>query len=286
MGKKSTSLNRHISLITDNDKKWFVIFGHTINQLSFGVCSFAPTWILVFLFCIFFFLFSFSSRSIYFQTANRTVFKKVSSKENIRSGNGLRACFWLRACLEATHLLSKKYSSGGELLATVCLFISSRSNLNLRPPVSKTNALELLDVPKNLSQRRVRESSRCIHKVSVIRPSFSTFVRFFFSMKNMFFFIRIFITPYDFWPHACLQATHLFSKKCWSGGEPLATVYLSEVESRTQGSRPRPRTQKIRGRGQTKAKDRLSEDRLSRGQEQECSRPKTKNTTRKCFQQN
>ena len=43
---------------------------------------------------------------------------------------------------------------------------------------------------------------------------------------------------------------------------------LSEVESRTQGSRPR--TQK-----KSKAKDSLSEDRRSRGQEQECSRPRT-----------
>ena len=45
---------------------------------------------------------------------------------------------------------------------------------------------------------------------------------------------------------------------------------LSEVESRTQGSRPRPRTQK-----NSEAKDSLSEDRHSRGQGQECSRPRT-----------
>ena len=43
----------------------------------------------------------------------------------------------------------------------------------------------------------------------------------------------------------------------------------SEVESRTQGSRPRPRTQK-----KSEAKDSLSEDRHSRGQGQECSRPR------------
>ena len=48
-----------------------------------------------------------------------------------------------------------------------------------------------------------------------------------------------------------------------------------EVESRTQGSRPRsrPRTQK-----KSEAKDSLSEDRPSRGQGQECSRPRTKDT--------
>ena len=46
------------------------------------------------------------------------------------------------------------------------------------------------------------------------------------------------------------------------------------MESRTQGSRPRPRTQK-----KPEAKDSLSEDRHSRGQGQECSRrPRTKDT--------
>ena len=38
---------------------------------------------------------------------------------------------------------------------------------------------------------------------------------------------------------------------------------LTEVESRTQGSRPRPRTQK---KSEAKAKDSLSEDRTFRGQ--------------------
>ena len=45
-----------------------------------------------------------------------------------------------------------------------------------------------------------------------------------------------------------------------------------EVESRTQGSRPRPRTQK---KSEAKAKDSLSEDRHSRGQGQTLSRPRT-----------
>ena len=51
--------------------------------------------------------------------------------------------------------------------------------------------------------------------------------------------------------------------------------YFAEVESRTQGSRPRPKTQK-----KSEAKDSLSEDRHSRGQGQECSRPRprTKDT--------
>ena len=42
---------------------------------------------------------------------------------------------------------------------------------------------------------------------------------------------------------------------------PLLQALMSEVESRTQGSRPRPRTQK-----KSEAKDTFSEDRHSRGQ--------------------
>ena len=69
-------------------------------------------------------------------------------------------------------------------------------------------------------------------------------------------------------------------------------VFLSEVESRTQGSRPRTQ-KKIRGQGQghkkkseAKAKDSLSEDRYSRGQGQECSRPRprTKDTSASALQ--
>ena len=55
--------------------------------------------------------------------------------------------------------------------------------------------------------------------------------------------------------------------------------YSAEVESRTQGSRPR--TQK-----KSEAKDSLSEDRHSRGQGQECSRPRprTKDTSASVLQ--
>ena len=35
-GQKVTSLNRYILVITDIDEKWFVVFEHTINHLSFG----------------------------------------------------------------------------------------------------------------------------------------------------------------------------------------------------------------------------------------------------------
>ena len=47
----------------------------------------------------------------------------------------------------------------------------------------------------------------------------------------------------------------------------------AEVESRTQGLRPRPRTQK-----KFQAKDSLSEDKNSQGQGQNCLRPRTKDT--------
>ena len=52
---------------------------------------------------------------------------------------------------------------------------------------------------------------------------------------------------------------------------------LPEVESRTQGSRPRTQQK-------SEAKDSLSEDRPSRGQGQECSRPRTKNTAASVLQ--
>ena len=47
------------------------------------------------------------------------------------------------------------------------------------------------------------------------------------------------------------------------------------------GSRPRPKTQK---KSEAKAKDSLSEDRPSRGQGQECSRPRTKGTAASVLQ--
>ena len=36
MDQKWAILNRYISVITNIDEKWFVIFEHTINHLSFG----------------------------------------------------------------------------------------------------------------------------------------------------------------------------------------------------------------------------------------------------------
>ena len=56
---------------------------------------------------------------------------------------------------------------------------------------------------------------------------------------------------------------------------------LSEVESRTQGLRPRPRTQT---KSEAKANDSLSKDRPSRGQECSRTRPRTKDTAASVFQ--
>ena len=65
MGKKLTNLNRYISVVTNIDEKWFVVFEHTMNHLSFGYVH-LPQF-----------------ESIYFWTAKRTVFK-VWAIEDIR----------------------------------------------------------------------------------------------------------------------------------------------------------------------------------------------------------
>ena len=69
-----------------------------------------------------------------------------------------------------------------------------------------------------------------------------------------------------------------FEFNCFKGVE-----HISEVELRTQGSRPRPRTQK---KSEARAKDSLFEDRHSRGEGQERSRPRprTKNTSASALQ--
>ena len=64
MGKKLMILNQYILVITSIDEKWFVVFEHTINLLSFGyVCLPQPE--NYFSFASFILLF-FSSASMYF----------------------------------------------------------------------------------------------------------------------------------------------------------------------------------------------------------------------------
>ena len=67
MGKKLMILNQYISVITNIDEKWFVIFEHTINHLSFGYIG-LPQLEYNFSCFVSFFLpfFSFSSHAIYF----------------------------------------------------------------------------------------------------------------------------------------------------------------------------------------------------------------------------
>ena len=60
MGKKLTSLNRCISVITDIDEKWFEVIEYTINHLSFGYVRLPdlnPIFLVLHLFPYFFFFF-------------------------------------------------------------------------------------------------------------------------------------------------------------------------------------------------------------------------------------
>ena len=81
--------------------------------------------------------------------------------------------------------------------------------------------------------------------------------------------------------HALLHLRITLNKFSWNLGLLSRQLLQSEVESRTQGSRPRPRTQK-----KSEAKDSLSEDRHSRGQGQESLRPRqrTKDTSASALQ--
>ena len=68
MGEKLSNLNRYISVITDIDEKWFVIFEKTINRLFFGYGR-LPQLTYYFLFSFFLLFkcfFSYSSRAIHF----------------------------------------------------------------------------------------------------------------------------------------------------------------------------------------------------------------------------
>ena len=65
-GIKLTSLNRYISVITDIDKKWFVIFEHTTNHLSFGYVCLHQLENYFSCFSIFFFNYYFASAAMHF----------------------------------------------------------------------------------------------------------------------------------------------------------------------------------------------------------------------------
>ena len=65
----------------------------------------------------------------------------------------------------------------------------------------------------------------------------------------------------------------LVAFKLEGGGLRIRLPLATPMESRTQGSRPRPRTQK-----KSEAKNSPFEDRPSRSQGQECLRPRIKDT--------
>ena len=72
------------------------------------------------------------------------------------------------------------------------------------------------------------------------------------------------------WPSLCRLVAIAVAKFSDRGGVE---------ETRTQGSRPRPRTQK-----KSEVKDSLSEDKHSRGQGQECSRPRPRTISASALQ--
>ena len=80
MGKKLTDLNQYVSIITNTDQKWFVMFEHTLNYLSFGYVR-SPQ--LECYFSSFFFFFIIFLRLSTFETSKRTVFK-VWAIEDVR----------------------------------------------------------------------------------------------------------------------------------------------------------------------------------------------------------
>ena len=89
-GQKWMILNQYISGNTNTDEKWFVIFEHTINRLSFAyVRLHQPEYF--FLFCFFFFLlflFTFLCMPSTFKPLNALCSKfersKISERTSVR----------------------------------------------------------------------------------------------------------------------------------------------------------------------------------------------------------
>ena len=84
MGKKLTSSNRYISIITDIDDKWFVVFEHTINHLSFGYVCLPQLEQYFFCFASFFLLF-FSSLNALYKKFERL---KISGSTSVQLNQG------------------------------------------------------------------------------------------------------------------------------------------------------------------------------------------------------
>ena len=65
-GQKVNNLNQYISIIIDIDEKWFLIFEHTINYLSFGYGHLPQLEYHFYCSASFFLLFFSSFNAIYF----------------------------------------------------------------------------------------------------------------------------------------------------------------------------------------------------------------------------
>ena len=89
MGKKLTNLNQNISITTNIDEKWCVIFDHTINHLSFGYVRLPQLthYFSCFAFFFSFFPFSFFSALSAFKPLNALYSKferlKISRRTSV-----------------------------------------------------------------------------------------------------------------------------------------------------------------------------------------------------------
>ena len=90
-GQKWTILNRYISVITDIGEKWFVIFEHTINWISFSYVHLPQLeyyFSFFFLFSYFFFFFNILLRLSTFKPLNALYSKferlKISGRTSAR----------------------------------------------------------------------------------------------------------------------------------------------------------------------------------------------------------
>ena len=65
MGKKLSNLNRYVSVISDIDEKWFVVFEHSINHPFYGYVRLPQLEYYFSCFAYFFLFFYFSSGAMY-----------------------------------------------------------------------------------------------------------------------------------------------------------------------------------------------------------------------------
>ena len=128
MGRKRTILNRCILVNTDFDGKWFVLFEHTINRLSFGYVRLPQLEYYFFLFSYFFFLFScFFFRLSTFKPLNVLYSKLKRLIRDEKSGNEIEVAR-LGGSLQRR---SQKFFQGGQ--ATYPLFTGLIKTLQLQP---------------------------------------------------------------------------------------------------------------------------------------------------------